>query len=169
MDHQFVQQADNHVAATITPHHLLYNRNAMFMGGIRPHYYCLPVLKREQHRAALVDAAISGNSKFFLGTDSAPHAISAKESACGCAGMYNAPVALETYAEVFEQHHALDKLEGFASRHGPAFYGLPVNTGTITLVKESWTVAEHLQFGKQQIKPMRAGEQVTWRVQSNGR
>ena len=164
---QFVEQADDHVAATITPHHLLYNRNAMFTGGIRPHYYCLPVLKREQHRAALVNAAISGNSKFFLGTDSAPHAISAKESACGCAGLYNAPVALETYAEVFEQHHALDKLEGFASRHGPAFYGLPINAGTLTLEKEPWTVAEHQHFGKHQIKPMRAGEQISWRVKSS--
>jgi len=163
---QFVKQADANVAATITPHHLLYNRNAMFKGGIRPHYYCLPVLKREQHRAALVRAATSGNPKFFLGTDSAPHAISAKESACGCAGLYNAPTALETYVEVFEQHNALDKLEGFASRHGPAFYGLPLNTGTITLVKEPWTLAERKQFGSEQIKPMRAGEQIAWRVQS---
>lgn len=163
---QFVEQAGANVAATITPHHLLYNRNAMFQGGIRPHYYCLPVLKREQHREALIAAAISGNRKFFLGTDSAPHAISAKESACGCAGLYNAPAALETYAEVFEQHNALDKLEGFASRHGPAFYGLPVNTGTITLVKEAWTLAGSKPFGSEQIKPMRAGEQIAWRVQN---
>lgn len=162
---QFVEQAGTNVAATITPHHLLYNRNAMFQGGIRPHYYCLPVLKREQHREALLHAATSGNSKFFLGTDSAPHAVGAKESACGCAGMYNAPAALETYAEIFDQHNALDKLEGFASRHGPAFYGLPVNTGTITLVKESWTLTESKPFGNEQIKPMRAGEQIAWRVQ----
>lgn len=162
---QFVEQAGTNVAATITPHHLLYNRNAMFQGGIRPHYYCLPVLKREQHREALLHAATSGNSKFFLGTDSAPHAVGAKESACGCAGMYNAPVALETYAEIFDQHNALDKLEGFASRHGPAFYGLPVNTDTITLVKEPWTLAESKPFGNEQIKPMRAGEQIAWRVQ----
>lgn len=162
---QFVEQAGTNVAATITPHHLLYNRNAMFQGGIRPHYYCLPVLKREQHREALLHAATSGNSKFFLGTDSAPHAVGAKESACGCAGMYNAPAALETYAEIFDQHNALDKLEGFASRHGPAFYGLPVNTGTITLVKEPWTLAGSKPFGNEQIKPMRAGEQIAWRVQ----
>lgn len=162
---QFVEQSGVNVAATITPHHLLYNRNAMFQGGIRPHYYCLPVLKRELHRESLIKAAVSGNSKFFLGTDSAPHAISAKETACGCAGLYNAPAALETYAEVFEQHDALDKLESFASRHGPAFYGLPENMHRITLVKKPWTMEETKPFGNEQIKPMRAGEQIAWRVQ----
>ncbi len=163
---QFVEQAPANIGATITPHHLLYNRNAMFKGGIRPHYYCLPVLKREQHRQALVRAAISGNPKFFLGTDSAPHAIDKKESACGCAGIYNAHAAIELYAEVFEQENALDKLEAFASRHGPAFYRLPCNTQTITLEKQEWQVPTHQQLGKDTLVPLRAGETIQWRVKS---
>src|SRR5690349_1392642 len=144
---QFVEVTGGNVAATITAHHLLMNRNALFMGGIRPHHYCLPVLKREEHREALVEAATSGNAKFFLGTDSAPHARDAKEAACGCAGIYTAHAAIELYATAFEEAGALDKLEAFASRHGPAFYGLPVNEETITLVREEWTVPEEIPFG----------------------
>jgi dihydroorotase len=158
---EFVRQAPANVAATITAHHLLYNRNAMFQGGMRPHYYCLPVLKRETHRHALIEAAISGNPKFFLGTDSAPHAKGAKESACGCAGIYTAHAALELYAEAFEQAGALDRLEGFASLHGPDFYGLPRNTEQITLSRENWTVnAEHASG----VLPLKAGETLAWRV-----
>jgi dihydroorotase len=160
---EFVQQAGDNIAATITPQHLLYNRNAIFQGGIRPHYFCLPILKREQHREALVDAATSGSAKYFLGTDSAPHSQSAKESSCGCAGMFSAYSAIELYAEAFEQAGALDKLEGFASHHGPAFYGLPRNTDTITLVKEAWTIPEQLPFAGEKIIPMRAGEIVNWK------
>lgn len=161
---EFVQQAGEYVAATITPQHLLYNRNAIFQGGIRPHYFCLPILKREQHREALITAATSGNKKFFLGTDSAPHAQSAKESSCGCAGMFSAYSAIELYTEAFENANALDKLEGFASHHGPDFYGLPRNTDNITLVKEQWTVPDTLAFASDKIVPMRAGEKVSWKL-----
>jgi dihydroorotase len=161
---QFVKSAPDHVAATITVHHLLYNRNAMFSGGMRPHYYCLPVLKREEHREALGKAAISGNPKFFLGTDSAPHEQHLKESACGCAGIYTAHAAIELYAEVFEQLNALDKLEGFAGFYGADYYRLPRNTGKITLQKESWQVADSIAFGEHRLVPLRAGEQITWKI-----
>ena len=157
---EFVAAAPANVAATITVHHLLYNRNALFQGGIRPHYYCLPVLKRETHREALVAAATSGNPKFFLGTDSAPHATQAKEAACGCAGIYTAHAAMELYAEAFESAGALERLEGFASHFGPDFYGLPRNTDTITLVKDSLLVAAEHPAG---ITPLRAGEPLAWR------
>lgn len=162
---EFVRNAPPNVAATITAHHLLYNRNAMFQGGIRPHAYCLPVLKREQHRQALIAAATSGNPKFFLGTDSAPHPRHAKEAACGCAGMYTAHAAIELYAEAFEQAGALARLEGFASFHGADFYGLPRNTDTITLIKQAWEVPAALPVGADSIVPLRAGEQVAWRLQ----
>ena len=161
---EFVAAAPANVAATITAHHLLYNRNAMFKGGIRPHMYCLPVLKREQHRQALVAAAISGSPKYFLGTDSAPHAVGAKESACGCAGVYSAHAAIELYAEAFEDAGALDKLEAFASFYGADFYGLPRNPDTVTLKRESWTVPAGLQFGPDTVVPLHAGETVHWRV-----
>jgi dihydroorotase len=160
----FVEQAGANVAATVTAHHLLLNRNAMFAGGIRPHAYCLPVLKRERHRAALVRAATGGNPKFFLGTDSAPHARRAKETACGCAGIYTAHAALELYAEAFEQAGALDRLEAFASFHGPDFYRLARNRGTVTLVKQAWTVPAELAFGDDTLVPMRAGEAVGWKL-----
>jgi dihydroorotase len=158
---EFVTAAPGNVGATITVHHLLYNRNAMFQGGIRPHYYCLPVLKRETHREALVAAATGGNPKFFLGTDSAPHVTSAKESACGCAGIYTAHAAIELYAEVFETAGALDRLESFSSHFGPDFYGLPRNTDTITLVKETHSVPARHDGG---ITPLRANEQLSWRL-----
>jgi dihydroorotase len=159
----YVAAADDLTAATITAHHLLYNRNALFIGGLRPHYYCLPVLKREEHRRALVRAATSGSAKFFLGTDSAPHAAALKEqSVCG-AGCFTAPAALELYAEAFEDAGALDRLEGFASLHGPAFYGLPPNAGTVTLRREPWTVPETLPFGDAPIKPLRGGETLRWK------
>ena len=158
----FVAGAASNIAATITAHHLLMNRNAMFTGGIRPHHYCLPVLKREAHRQKLVTAAISGSPKFFLGTDSAPHAKSAKEAACGCAGMYTAHAAIELYAEAFDQAGALDKLEAFASFHGADFYGLPRNDGQITLVRENWAVPESLPFGQETLVPLRAGQSVAW-------
>jgi dihydroorotase len=161
---EFVAAAPANVAATVTVHHLLYNRNAMFRGGIRPHLYCLPVLKREQHRQALVAAAISGNPKFFLGTDSAPHAIGAKESACGCAGIYSAHAAIELYAEAFEDAGALDKLEAFASFHGADFYGLPRHADRITLRRESWTAPEQIRLGDTALVPLRAGEAIRWRV-----
>ncbi|MFP5403750.1 MAG: dihydroorotase [Gammaproteobacteria bacterium] len=161
---EFVAAAPDNVGATITVHHLLYNRNAMFRGGIRPHMYCLPVLKRELHRQALVAAAISGSPKFFLGTDSAPHAVGAKESACGCAGIYTAHAAIELYAEAFEDAGALDKLEAFASFYGADFYGLPRHTDTITLVREAWTVPGRLALGDTTLVPLRAGEAVRWRV-----
>jgi len=161
---QFVTDAPGTVAATITAHHLLYNRNALFSGGIRPHYFCLPVLKREVHRAALGKAAASGNPKFFLGTDSAPHAQHTKETACGCAGIYTAHAALELYAEAFEQTGALDKLEGFASFYGADFYRLPRNTGKVTLRKESWLVPDSLAFGEHRLVPLRAGELITWKM-----
>jgi dihydroorotase len=158
---EFVAAAPANVGATLTVHHLLYNRNAMFQGGIRPHYYCLPVLKRETHRQALIAAATSGNPKFFLGTDSAPHATSAKETACGCAGIYTAHAAIELYAEAFEAAGALDKLEAFASHFGPDFYGLSRNTDTMTLVKEDNTVPSQHAAG---ITPVRAGETLAWRL-----
>ena len=161
---EFVAAAPANVAATITVHHLLYNRNAMFKGGIRPHLYCLPILKRETHRQALVAAAISGNPKFFLGTDSAPHAVGAKESSCGCAGVYSAHAAIELYAEVFEDAGALDRLEAFASFHGADFYGLPRHADSITLKRESWEVPTHLALGPETVVPLRAGEAVRWRV-----
>jgi len=161
---QFVTSAPDNIAATITVHHLLYNRNAMFSGGMRPHYYCLPVLKREVHREALGQAASSGNPKFFLGTDSAPHAQHTKEAACGCAGIYTAHTAIELYAEAFEQFGALDKLEGFASFHGADYYRLPRNTDKITLFKESWPVPASVGFGEHRLVPLRAGENVTWKM-----
>ena len=163
---QYVQGADRHVAATITAHHLLYNRNAIFTGGIRPHYYCLPVLKREVHRLALVEAATGGSPKFFLGTDSAPHPAHLKEHASGCAGCYTAHAALELYAEAFDAAGALDQLEGFASFHGPAFYGLPRNSDTVTLLREAWTAPESYPFGEAQLKPLRGGEPLAWRMNS---
>ncbi|WP_411726732.1 dihydroorotase [Methyloglobulus sp.] len=162
---QFVKDASSYVAATITPQHLLYNRNALFGGGIRPHYYCLPVLKREQHRLALVKAATSGNPKFFLGTDSAPHTTSMKESSCGCAGCFSAPIALELYAEAFESVNALNKLEGFASFHGADFYRLPRNSGTITLKKISWDVPSSYGDNGASITPIKANEVVSWQIQ----
>jgi dihydroorotase len=161
---QFVEVTGENVAATITAHHLLMNRNALFMGGIRPHHYCLPVLKREEHREALADAATSGNPKFFLGTDSAPHARDTKEASCGCAGIYTAHAAIELYATAFEEAGALDRLEAFASRNGPAFYGLPVNEQTITLVRQEWTVPEQIPFGSGQLVPLRAGETIPWKL-----
>lgn len=161
---QFVMEATDSIAATITAHHLLYNRNAMLVGGIRPHYYCLPLLKRETHREALVIAATSGNKKFFLGTDSAPHAQHTKENACGCAGCYTAHAALELYAEVFEHAGALDKLEGFASYFGADYYGLPRNTGKITLRKDEWQMPETVGFGEHRLVPLRAGETMQWKL-----
>jgi dihydroorotase len=161
----FVQAAGDNVAATITAHHLLYNRNAIFVGGIRPHYYCLPVLKRETHRQALVLAATSGNGKFFLGTDSAPHARGAKETACGCAGCYTAHAALELYAEAFEAAGALDKLEAFASFNGPDFYRLPRNAGQVTLQKKPWRTPEAFAYvGGDALVPLRAGESLNWQL-----
>ena len=161
---QFVASASANIGATITAHHLLMNRNALFAGGVRPHHYCLPVLKREEHRQALVAAAVSGNPKFFLGTDSAPHARSAKESACGCAGMYTAHAAIELYAEAFEQAGALDRLEAFASFHGADFYGLPRNSERIVLEKQSWMVPDTLPLAEEVVVPLRAGQQVGWRL-----
>ncbi len=159
---QYVMESDRYTGATITAHHLLYNRNAIFTGGIRPHYYCLPVLKREVHRLALVAAATSGSPKFFLGTDSAPHPVHLKEHATGCAGCYTAHAAIEMYAEAFDAAGALDKLEGFASFFGADFYGLPRNTGTITLRRESWTPPESFPFGEAELKPLRSGEALPW-------
>jgi dihydroorotase len=161
---QYVREANRFTAGTITAHHLLYNRNAIFTGGIRPHYYCLPVLKREVHRQALVEAATSGSAKFFLGTDSAPHPAALKEHASGCAGCYTALSAMELYAEAFDNAGALDQLEGFASFHGADFYGLPRNTGTLTLVKEPRELPETVPFGEAQLKPLRGGETLPWRV-----
>jgi dihydroorotase len=161
---QFVAEAGRNVAATITPQHLLYSRNALFAGGLRPHHYCLPILKRETHRAALILAATSGNPKYFLGTDSAPHARTTKEHACGCAGCYSAPIALPLYAEAFEDAGALERLEGFASWFGADFYRLPRNVGRVTLVREPDDVPAELPFGEQTIVPLRAGESVRWRV-----
>ncbi|MCW5649840.1 MAG: dihydroorotase [Ramlibacter sp.] len=161
---QYVQEADRFTAATVTAHHLLYNRNAIFTGGIRPHYYCLPVLKRETHRLALVAAATGGSGKFFLGTDSAPHPAHLKEHATGCAGCYTAHAALELYAEAFEAAGALDQLEAFASFNGPAFYGLPRNSGTVTLRREAWTPPDSYAFGEAELKPLRSGEALPWRL-----
>jgi dihydroorotase len=160
----FVKSQPATVAATITPQHLLLDRNALFDGGIRPHHYCLPVLKRAQHRDALIEAAISGNPKFFLGTDSAPHAQHTKENACGCAGIYSAHAGIELYAEVFEQAGHLDRLEAFASHHGADFYRLPRHTDCITLSKEAWTVPESYSFGNDRLIPFRAGNTVAWRL-----
>ncbi len=161
---EFVREAPENIAATLTVHHLLLNRNALFAGGLRPHHYCLPVLKREEHRQALVAAAVSGEPKFFLGTDSAPHPRSAKESACGCAGIYTAHAAIELCAEVFEQAGALARLEGFASLHGAAFYRLPPNEATLTLQRRPWSVPEEIPCGAQSLVPFRAGESVQWRI-----
>ena len=161
---QYVAEADQYLGATITAHHLLYNRNAIFTGGIRPHYYCLPVLKRETHRQALVAAATSGNARFFLGTDSAPHPAHLKEHATGCAGCYTAHAAIEMYAEAFDAAGALDQLEAFASFNGPDFYNLPRNTGRITLRKESWTPPASFAFGEAELKPLRAGEALPWKL-----
>jgi dihydroorotase len=161
---QYVQAADRFTAATVTAHHLLYNRNAIFTGGIRPHYYCLPVLKRETHRLALVEAATSGSAKFFLGTDSAPHPAHLKEHASGCAGCYTAHAAMELYAEAFDSVGALHQLESFASFNGADFYGLPRNTGTITLARTSWTPPESFAFGEAQLKPLRSGESLPWKL-----
>ena len=161
---QYVAEADANLGATITAHHLLYNRNALFTGGIRPHYYCLPVLKREIHRQALVAAATGGNARFFLGTDSAPHPAHLKEHATGCAGCYTAHAAIEMYAEAFDAAGALDQLEAFASFNGPAFYGLPRNTGTITLKRERWTPPESFAFGEAELKPLRSGEALPWKL-----
>jgi dihydroorotase len=161
---QFVEVTGPNVAATITAHHLLMNRNALFMGGIRPHHYCLPVLKREEHREALVEAATSGNPKFFLGTDSAPHARQTKEADCGCAGVYTAHAAIELYAIAFEEAGALDRLEGFAAEFGARFYGLPPSSDTITLLREDWKVPQTLSFGAEQLVPLRAGETLPWKL-----
>ena len=160
----FVKSASSNVAATITAHHLLFNRNHMLVGGIRPHYFCLPVLKRNIHQQALIEAATSGSSKFFLGTDSAPHTQANKENACGCAGSYTAHAAIELYAEVFDQESAIDKLEGFASFNGPDFYKLPRHTDTITLVKESWDVPATMPFGNDVVVPIRANDKILWQV-----
>lgn len=161
----FVKQANSNVAATITVHHLLYNRNHMLVGGIRPHYFCLPVLKRNIHQQALIEAATSGNAKFFLGTDSAPHAKHAKESSCGCAGSYTAHAAIELYAEVFEQENALEKLEAFSSINGPTFYQLPVSSDKITLVKKPWNVPATMEFGNDVVVPIRSEDTIAWQVE----
>ncbi len=164
---EFVSQAPANVAATITAHHLMFNRNDMLVGGIRPHYYCLPILKRNTHQLALRDIVASGNAKFFLGTDSAPHSTATKESDCGCAGVYTAHAAIEFYAEVFEELGALDKLEAFASHYGPDFYRLPRNTDTITLQREEWPVPATLPLAGTTLTPLRAGQSVRWRVLDN--
>jgi dihydroorotase len=161
---QFVSAASTNIAATITAHHLLYNRNHMLAGGIRPHYYCLPILKRNTHQQALISAATSGSPKFFLGTDSAPHAKNRKETSCGCAGCYTAYAAIEMYAEAFEAAGALDKLEAFASFYGADFYGLPRNSDSITLIKQAWTAPEQLPLGSDTIYPLRGGEQIHWQL-----
>ena len=163
---QYVLAADRFTGATITAHHLLYNRNAIFTGGIRPHYYCLPVLKREKHRLALVQAATGGNARFFLGTDSAPHPAHLKEHASGCAGCYTAHAAMELYAEAFDAAGALGQLEAFASFNGADFYGLPRNTGTLTLQRQSWTPPESFAFGGAELKPLRSGEALAWKVET---
>ncbi|MDP1999494.1 MAG: amidohydrolase family protein, partial [Rhodoferax sp.] len=161
---QYVAEADRFTAATLTAHHLLYNRNALFTGGIRPHYYSLQVMKRETHRVALLQAATSGSNKFFLGTDSAPHAAHLKEHASGCAGCYTAHAAMEMYAEAFDSVAALDQLEAFASFNGADFYGLPRNTGTITLKRENWTPPESFAYGEAELKPLRSGEALPWKL-----
>lgn len=162
---QFVYASGNNIAATITPQHLLYNRNALFAGGIRPHYYCLPIIKREHHRLALVKAATSGNPKFFLGTDSAPHITSLKEDSCGCAGCYSAYAALELYAEIFERADALNKLEGFASFFGADFYRLPRNSDTVTLEKTTWSIPLFYGENDNTVTPLKAGEELSWKMQ----
>lgn len=164
---EFVANCGPDIGATITAHHLLFNRNHMLAGGIRPHYYCLPILKRSEHQQALINAAISGNPKFFLGTDSAPHATHKKEAACGCAGAYTASAAMPLYAQAFDDANALDKLEGFASHFGPDFYGLPRNTGTMTLTKESWTQPEKLPMGATTVTPLLAGQTIQWAITGN--
>ncbi len=164
---EFVRAAPDTLAATITAHHLLLNRNAMFEGGVRPHHYCLPVLKREKHRQAVLGAAVSGSPKFFLGTDSAPHGRRAKESACGCAGIYTAHAGIELYAEAFEQAGALDKLEGFASFYGADFYRLPRNQDRITLIKEAWRVPQEYSLGEDVLIPLRAGQQIGWKLEGS--
>lgn len=161
---EFVKQTPKTLAATITPHHLLLNRNDLLLGGIRPHYYCLPIVKRKEDQKALIEAATSGNPKFFLGTDSAPHAISQKENACGCAGIYSSHAAIELYAEIFEEHGVLNQLESFACLNGANFYRLPINKETITLVKESWKVPEKLSFGKESLIPLAAGKMLRWKI-----
>ncbi|MFP4244647.1 MAG: dihydroorotase [Ectothiorhodospira sp.] len=161
---EFVRRGPETVAATVTPQHILMNRNALFQGGIRPHHFCLPVLKREEHRAAILEALAEGHPRFFLGTDSAPHPRGAKESACGCAGIYSAPAAIELYAEAFEQAGALDRLEAFASENGPRFHGLAPNEDFITLRREPWTVPEDLPFGEDTVVPLRAGTDLAWRL-----
>jgi dihydroorotase len=163
---EYVRDAEGPVAATITPQHMLYNRNSLFQGGMRPHMYCLPILKREVHRQALVAAATSGSKRFFLGTDSAPHARGLKEHACGCAGCYTALHAMALYAKAFEQAGALDKLEGFASHHGPDFYGLPRNTGTLKLVRQQYTIPDEVPYGDGTLVPLAAGESLDWQVQA---
>jgi dihydroorotase len=165
---QYVSQTDSLVGATVTAHHLLYNRNAIFLGGIRPHYYCLPVLKREEHRRALLEAVTSGSSKFFLGTDSAPHASSLKEHAVGCAGCYTALSALELYAEAFDSVGAIDQFEAFASFNGPAFYRLPRNSGSVRLRRQVWTLPESVPFGDVRLKPLRGGENLAWKMVPQG-
>lgn len=161
---KFVLNANSNVAATITPQHLLFSRNALFQGGIRPHFYCLPILKRETHRQALLQAATSGNSKFFLGTDSAPHARNTKEQSCGCAGCYSALHAMELYAEAFDSADALDKLEAFASFYGPDFYQLPRNTEKITLAKQTWRIPDEVPFTEAELVPLKAGEEISWKM-----
>jgi dihydroorotase len=161
----FVAGSGPQIAATITPQHMIINRNAIFDGGIRPHAYCLPVAKREQHRLAVRKAGVSGSPKFFLGTDSAPHMVGRKEAACGCAGIFNAPYALESYAQVFDEEGVLDRLEGFASEHGPNFYGLPLNEGTVTLTREDVAVPEVIAEGDIRVVPFHAGETVRWRFE----
>ena len=165
---EFVNAAPANVSATVTAHHLLFNRNAIFSGGIRPHMYCLPVLKRELHRRALVEAVTSGNAKYFLGTDSAPHSVHAKESACGCAGIYTAHAAIELYAEVFDSINKLDKLEGFASIFGSQFYGMPAHSSSITLHRAAWQVPAQYPFGSGSLVPYRAGETIAWRLAGSG-
>ncbi len=165
---EFITAAPATIAATITAHHLLFNRNDMLVGGIKPHYFCLPILKRNIHQNALREAAISGNPKFFLGTDSAPHTTANKENSCGCAGIYTGHAAIEFYAEVFDQLGALDRLEAFASHFGPDFYGLPHNTDTITLEKQAWTIPTQLPLGADTLTPLRAGEEIAWRVTGAG-
>lgn len=164
---EFIHSSPNHIAATITAHHLLFNRNVIFTGGIRPHYYCLPILKREQHRWALIEAVISGSPKFFLGTDSAPHSIANKENYCGCAGIYTAHAGIEFYAEAFDRVNALDKLEAFASFHGADFYRLPRNKHRITLIKQDWVMPEQIQFGDDQLIPLMAGERLAWKLSNH--
>jgi dihydroorotase len=166
---EFVSAANDRVAATITAHHLLFNRNDMLAGGIRPHYFCLPILKRSVHQQALLEAATSGNPRFFLGTDSAPHTTANKESSCGCAGIYTAHAAIEFYAEVFEEMDALDALQAFASHFGPDFYGLPRNSDTITLRKDPWQIPDQLPLGSDVLTPLRAGDTVSWRVKEQGK